>query len=173
MKLTAKLVSVLVFGTILVLGVETYFSVRDDVQTFREDSARDAGQRARTLGALIQDVWRTSGEKRALQLIDDANAEGPSGVRWVWLDAAPGSSRTPKASPEQLAEIRSGHEVLFEKRDQAGHGLLYTYVSLSVGTARPGARNWPIRSTVSIGSGTMRWSGPAWSAACCSPAVDW
>jgi hypothetical protein len=31
MKLTTKLVSVLVFGTILVLGIETYYSVRDNV----------------------------------------------------------------------------------------------------------------------------------------------
>jgi len=33
MKLTTKLVSALVLGTIVVLGIETYFSVRDDVQT--------------------------------------------------------------------------------------------------------------------------------------------
>ncbi|HUE12716.1 MAG TPA: hypothetical protein VMR25_01010 [Planctomycetaceae bacterium] len=64
MKLTTKLVSVLVFGTILVLGIETYYSVRDNVQTFQADLRRDASQRALTLAALIQDVWRTSGEQR-------------------------------------------------------------------------------------------------------------
>ena len=156
MKLATKLVFLLVFGTILVLGVETYFFVRDDVQTFQADLRRDAGQRTRTLAALIQDVWRTSGERRALQLIDDANAEGPSGVRWVWLDAGPDDPRRPKASPTQLAEIRQGREVLFQERDQSGHGFLYTYISLKVGGSRPGRSNWPIRSTGWTGSGTMR-----------------
>ena len=65
MKLMTKLVVALVCGTILVLGIETYFSVRDDVQTFREDLRRDASQRARTLAVLIQDVWKVSGEPRA------------------------------------------------------------------------------------------------------------
>jgi signal transduction histidine kinase len=139
MKLTTKLVAALVFGTIVVLGIETYFSVRDDVQTFRQDLHRNASQRARTLATLIQDVWRTSGERRALQLIDDANAEGPSGVRWVWLDAQPADPRRPKASADQLDEIRKGREVLFQERDQSGRGLLYTYVSLKIGGSRPGA----------------------------------
>jgi two-component system, NtrC family, sensor kinase len=139
MKLTTKLVSVLVFGTILVLGIETYYSVRDEVQTFQADLRRDASQRALTLAALIQDVWRTSGEQRALQLIDDANKQGASGVRWVWLDAGPGDPRRPKVSPEQLAEIRTGREVLFQERDSSGHGYLYTYISPKLGGSRPGA----------------------------------
>ncbi len=139
MKLMTKLVVALVCGTILVLGIETYFSVRDDVQTFREDLRRDASQRARTLAVLIQDVWKVSGEPRALHLIDDANAEGPSGVRWVWLDAQPGEPRAPKASPAQIAEIRQGKEVLIQEREPSGHGFLYTYLSPHVGGSRPGA----------------------------------
>jgi two-component system NtrC family sensor kinase len=139
MKLTTKLVSALVVGTILILGIETCLSVRDDVQTFRQDLQRDASQRSLSLAALIQDVWRTSGERRALQLIDNANAQGPSGVRWVWLDAGSDDSRRPIATPEQINEIREGHEVLFEKRDQSGHGYLYTYFSPNVGASRRGA----------------------------------
>ncbi|HEX4070968.1 MAG TPA: ATP-binding protein [Planctomycetaceae bacterium] len=139
MKLTTKLVAALVCGTILVLGIETYFSVRDDVQTFRQDLRRDASQRARSLAGLIQDVWKVSGERRALQLIDDANAEGPSGVRWVWLDAQPGEPRAPKASPAQIAEIRQGQEVLIQEREPSGHGFLYTYLSPNLGGSRPGA----------------------------------
>jgi signal transduction histidine kinase len=139
MKLTAKLVSFLVLGTILVLGIETYLSVRDDVRTFQDDMRQDAAQRARTLGALIQDVWRTSGERRALQLIDDANAEGPSRVRWVWLDAGPGDPRRPQASSAQIAEVRTGRQTMFQERDRFGHDFLYTYAPTQVGASRPGA----------------------------------
>jgi signal transduction histidine kinase len=139
MKLALKLVAFLVVGTILVLGIETYFSVRDDVRTSQEDMRHDAAQRARTLEALIQDVWRTSGERRALQLIDDANAEGPSSVRWVWLDAGPDDPRRPKATSAQLAEVRAGRQTMFEDRDRSGHNSLYTYALAKVGTQRPGA----------------------------------
>src|SRR5580698_1527340 len=120
MKLKTKLVSALVFGTIVILGIESYYSVGDEVHTFQDDLRRDERQRAVTVAALIQDVWRTSGEQRALQLVDDANAQGASGVRWVWLNAGPDDPRRPKVSPEQLAEIRAGREVLFQQRDSSG-----------------------------------------------------
>ena len=173
MKLTFKLVSLLVFGTILVLGVETWFSIRDAVQTFQEDLRRDASQRARSLAGLIQDVGAPSGEQRALALIDEANADGPSGVRWVWLDAGPGDPRRPKASPEQIVQIRQGREVVFQERDSSGHGFLYTYFSPKVPTPRPGA----LELGYSLdGADRFRHNailGAAWSARSCWSGAAW
>ena len=50
--------------------------------------------------------------------------------------AIPGGRRR---QPDQVVAIRRGEEVLFQKRDRSGHGLLYTYLSLDVGGLAPGA----------------------------------
>jgi len=104
-KLTAKLVVLLIVGVILVVGAEAVVSIWQDVSTFKNDTRDDAEQMAGTLRQLVQHVWATAGQQRALRLIDDANREdGQMSVRVVWLDALPGlMSKT--AAPVSLPII--------------------------------------------------------------------
>jgi two-component system, NtrC family, sensor kinase len=140
MKLTAKIVSLWMAGTLIVVAAGTYFAIRHDVRLLREDMQADAVEIGRTLAPLIQDAWRTSGEKRALQLIADADRENHQvDVRWVWLDGDGSESQATNLSADDQQSIRKGGAVLVEDRDATGRGLLHTYVPVSVDSARTGA----------------------------------
>lgn len=139
-KLTAKLVFLLIVGAVLVVGVEAMVSIWQDVDTFATDMRRDAEQTGNTLGDLLEHVWATAGQQRALQLIDDANRDdGQMSVRVVWLDAPPGDARRPRLRAPQLNDARTGRQVMFQERDASGRGFLYTYVPLHVDSEQPAA----------------------------------
>lgn len=139
MRLTAKLVSLLVAGMILVLAIEAVISIHRDVEVFEVDMRRDANQLGRTLKDLTEDVWRTNGQQRALQLIEDANEEELLvSVRWVWLDARAGDTYRPRAPAERLEPVGRGQQISLQERDETGRGFLYTYIPLEVDTPRPG-----------------------------------
>jgi len=140
MKLTAKIVSLWMAGTLIVVAAGTYFAIRHDVRLLREDMQADAVEICRTLAPLIQDAWRTSGEKRALQLIADADRENHEvDVRWVWLDGDGPEAQAAKLSADDQQAIRNGGTILVEDRDATGRGFLHTYVPVPVSPARTGA----------------------------------
>jgi two-component system NtrC family sensor kinase len=139
MRLTAKIVSLWMAGTLIVVAAGTFFAIRHDIGHLQEEMRAEASEVGRTLAPLIQDAWRTSGEKRALQLIGDANRENRQlNVHWVWLDGA--SAEPPQAlSADDLQTIESGSVVFVEERDATGRGFLHTYVPVAVPAERAGA----------------------------------
>ncbi|HEV8066106.1 MAG TPA: HAMP domain-containing sensor histidine kinase [Planctomycetaceae bacterium] len=140
MKLTAKIVSLWMAGTLIVVAAGTYFAIRHDVRLLQEDMQADAVEIGRTLAPLIQDAWHTSGEKRALQLIADADRENRQvDVRWVWLDSDGPEAQSTKLSDSDQQTIRNGGTILVEDRDATGRGFLHTYVPVPVSPARKGA----------------------------------
>jgi signal transduction histidine kinase len=140
MKLTAKIVSLWMAGTLIVVAVGTFFAIRHDVRLLQEDMQADAVEIGRTLAPLIQDAWHTSGEKRALQLIADADRENRQvDVRWVWLDGDGPEAQAAKLSADDRQAIRNGGTILVEDRDATGRGFLHTYVPVPVSPARTGA----------------------------------
>jgi signal transduction histidine kinase len=140
MKLTVKIASLWMTGTLVVVAAGTFFAVRHDVALLQANMRADAGEVGRTLAPLIQDAWRTSGEKRALQLIADANRGNRQlNVRWVWLDERSTENQTAEFSADDLQSLRSGSVVFVEQREPAGRGFLRTYVPVSVASARIGA----------------------------------
>jgi two-component system NtrC family sensor kinase len=145
MKLTAKIVSLWMAGTLIVVAAGTYFAIRHDVGLLEQDLRSDAGEIGETLAPLIQDAWRTSGEKRALQLIADTNHDNANyekrqfKVHWVWLDDQPSATSPERFSPAELDAIRGGKIVSVEDRDASGSGFLHTYVPVAVASPRTGA----------------------------------
>lgn len=140
MRVAAKLIFLFVGAAVLLIGIEAYLSIDSAVTMFDRDMHRDTERVGRTLQGLVEDVWRTSGEQRALQIIGDANEDnGPLSVRWVWLDAPPGDPQEPKVSSSQLQSVRQGHEAIAQERDAAGRGIRYTYLPLKVAGPRRGA----------------------------------
>jgi hypothetical protein len=65
MRLTAKIVSLWMAGTLIVVAAGTFFAIRHDVRLLQADMQADAVEIGHTLAPLIQDAWHTSGEKRA------------------------------------------------------------------------------------------------------------
>jgi two-component system NtrC family sensor kinase len=145
MKLTAKIVSLWMAGTLVVVAASTFFAIRHDASLLQAEMRSNAGEIGRTLAPLIQDAWRTSGEKRALQLIADANHDNRQlNVRWVWLDEqsaanADGQFPTGPLPAADLQDLGSGNVVFREDREPSGQGLLHTYVPVAVTSTRTGA----------------------------------
>jgi signal transduction histidine kinase len=140
MKLAAKLVSILVFGMLIILAVDSYFTARRDIEIFETDMKQDAHLLGRAMKGPITDIWLTRGQERALKIISEFN-EGESilHVRWVWLNAPPDDPYGPSISREKLGMVMQGQEGTFEKRYKNSAGYLYTYVPMEVDEKKPGA----------------------------------
>jgi two-component system NtrC family sensor kinase len=133
MKLTAKIVSLWMVGTLIVVAVGSFFTVRHDVEVAHEHMRQDAAEIGATLAPLIQDAWRTSGEQRARQLIADANRQSHQfNVGWVWIDRRPADGNVPKLSVDDLQSLHVGNAAFVEERDPSGRGFLHTFVPVAV-----------------------------------------
>jgi two-component system, NtrC family, sensor kinase len=140
MKLTAKIVSLWMAGTLIVVAAGTFFAVRHDLKLLQDDMRADAVEIGRTLAPLIQDAWRTSGEQRARQLIADADLENRQlDVHWVWLDGDLSDARGTRLSDSEQQAVRNGGMVQVEDRDETSRGYLHTYVPVRVASPRSGA----------------------------------
>lgn len=140
MKLATKLVSVLVLGIVLLLAIDGYLSVQREIEIFETDMKYDVHLFALAMKNLVAEVWRASGQQRALKLIEYANEEEHLvRIRWVWLDVQPDEPYRPRTSREKLDPVVDGKEVSFKERDKVGNGYLYTYVPITVDGKRKGA----------------------------------
>jgi len=142
MKLTAKLVSILLLGIILLLAIDGYISIQRETHLFEANMRRNALLLGRAMKGLVADSWNADGGTRAEQLIEDANAEEDRvSIRWVWLDATSESDLRlrPRVPRERLEPLLRGEEISLRSRDQDGDEYLHTYVPVAVDEQRPGA----------------------------------
>jgi two-component system NtrC family sensor kinase len=140
MKLMAKLVFILLLGIVVVLLIDGYLSVRREVELFEWNMKRNALLLGHAMKGLVIDSWGSDGGKRALRLIQDANEhERQVSIRWIWLDAAPGTRSAPLASREELTPLVHGKEVCLRTREKQGQGDLTVYVPVAVDASRVGA----------------------------------
>ena len=99
---------------------------------------------ASLLGNTMKDVavvlWRSNGQQRALELINDVNNKNSHmHIRWVWLDALPKDPYQSEVSEDKLDLLLRGQELSFKGQDPAGNKVLYTYVPVIMEKERPGA----------------------------------
>jgi two-component system NtrC family sensor kinase len=140
MRLTARLLSLLLLGALVLLVIDTYSSIQREVSIVERDMRSSAGLMARAMRGILADVWSTRGERRALELIRDANeAEESVLLRWVWLDPPPGDSMRPLVPAERLDPVRHGREVSVRDRTGSGEQYLRTYVPFPPMGGRQGA----------------------------------
>ncbi|MBN2294649.1 MAG: HAMP domain-containing protein [Pirellulales bacterium] len=142
MKLTAKLVSILLLGIILLLAIDGYISIQNETDLFELNMKRDALLLGRAMKGLVADSWNVDKGVRAQQLIEDANAvEDRVSIRWVWLDATPESdpSHCPRAPQKELVRVRRGNDVSLKLSNPDGSEYLYTYVPVPVNEQQTGA----------------------------------
>lgn len=140
MRVAAKLVSLLVLGIMLIVAIEAYVSITQDIAIFHKESLRDATQLGRTLQELVEDIWNQNSRQRALELVEDANREESMvEVRVVRLDAARHDPAAPRASRETLLKVRKDEPISAEEIDEEGRGHLFTYAPLRVHSGGPAA----------------------------------
>jgi two-component system NtrC family sensor kinase len=139
MKLAAKLVSVLLGVIILILLADGYMLTNDAADLFESDMKHDARLLGAAVGGLMSDVWRTGGQERTLELLEDVNrAEREMDIRWVWLDADADESQRAHVPLDRLEPVVRGQRVSVELSGDGG-GSLYTYIPLAVDSDRVAA----------------------------------
>ena len=140
MKLTAKLVFILVLGIIAVLLVDSYITFRRQARAFEEDMKLDAHLIGMIMKSLVSDAWHMYGQKNALELVANANDLDQSvEIRWVWLNAPPEDVYAPGAPRKKISLLAHGQEVSFRALNKEGDEVLFTYIPIEVDEKQMGA----------------------------------
>jgi len=88
MRLALKVVLATVLGTLAVLVVFGYLRARREIALFDSDIRNDHGLIGTTLAVCVASTWSTAGPARALELVDQANADREYlTIRWAYPDA--------------------------------------------------------------------------------------
>jgi signal transduction histidine kinase len=145
-KLAQKLSLTLVVGVLIVVAAFAYPRIRRETSLFENDMRRDHVLMGTILSAVLADVWILDGEKRALAVLDRANAskEGVS-LRWIWFDEPRTSTHGPwldaahlrgvsVKKPLQLISAQSVPALLNERAE-----FMFTVLPLNVPGGRAGA----------------------------------
>jgi two-component system NtrC family sensor kinase len=140
MKLTLKLMSVIVAGIIALTALDVYLTVRREIRLFDTDMKRDALVLGRSVRDLLEHIWRVGGQEGALALIERVNAEGHIiRMRWVWLDGQADELHRPHIPLSLLSPVVRGEELSIKRSGSDDAGYLYSYVPVSTVTGRKGA----------------------------------
>jgi two-component system NtrC family sensor kinase len=141
MKLTAKIICLVLAVIAVLLAADGYLSVQRDTQLFADDMQNDTLLLGHAMKDLVIDVWRIGGQAQAMQNIARRNDGSQQiRIRWVWLDAQPGDAHEPQIPSEKLAPVKSGRDLtLLEPGTNGRPGYLYTYVPVPVVSSRPSA----------------------------------
>src|SRR5215471_10851809 len=139
MKLTLKLVLVVLTVTVFVLSIAGYLRVQREVDTFQSNMVQDDGLLGQIIGGMVADAWQTYGESRVLQLLADANGSTQR-LRFAWI--APGHLETllgrAGLDQQQWTALRSGARVVVQTRDAQGQAMLTTYAPVRLGNGTLG-----------------------------------
>jgi signal transduction histidine kinase len=140
MKLSRKFALILFLGMCCVLAVAAYFTYQREIELFEFDMQRDHDATGRALAAATSRIWELAGEKAALDFLDAENARRHHlGIRWIWLDAPPGTPHGPRLGREEMRPAARGKEVIGSDPEAGPGGVFYTYVPADVDPERRGA----------------------------------
>ena len=135
MKLTAKLVALLVLVLTVLLAIDGYLAIDRDVFLVEESRRFSALQ----FGIVMQQVWQAGGHEQVKQLVEKLNAQRDGArVRFVWLDAPTEDFKEHFRESDDLERILGGEVVSFPRRDQSNNLYLFTYVRITSPLQRPG-----------------------------------
>ncbi len=84
MKLTAKLVFVVVLTLTVLLAVDAYLLVRREVDLLQKDSGQDAVFLSRALRTMIADALQSGDREQTLSLVRKLDQAAQLEVRWFW-----------------------------------------------------------------------------------------
>jgi signal transduction histidine kinase len=128
MHLTRKLLLAVSTVVLLVLGGMAALAWRREVRLFDADMRHDARVLAGSLAQAAEHTWRLEDERAAMAVVQKTvDADGDVRIRWVRLDAAPGSALE-ATRREAAEEALSGRRIVNRLDERAGRqGALLTY----------------------------------------------
>ena len=134
MKVVPKLTLALVGGTCAILALNGALRISRERGYFEADRLRDHEMIGRSLGAAASAVWRSDGERAAIQAIDAVNSRFKN-IHIRFIGAAQVGALP--IAPGVLGEVGEGKPWTQVDRNQAG-SRWDTYVPLDVDAARRG-----------------------------------
>src|SRR5215813_5125054 len=139
MKLTLKLVCVVLAVTVLVLSIAGYLRVQREVDTLQSTMAQDGRLLGQIIGSMLADVWQTQGQARVLQLLEDANASTHRfHFSWIPLESLTTALDRAGVDQQQHAALLRGDRVVVKTHDAQGQATLSVYIPVTVGSEVPG-----------------------------------
>lgn len=143
MRLTAKLVSILVFVFLVLLLGNAYVAQRQECVLLGNDMDQDTQELGKNMQQMIMRVWKLVGEEKALELLElAADTHGRVQKRWVWVDPSAPRKYQPRVGHGKLlprVSMPGEQTVWFTDRDDQGKPVRLTYVEVSVAPHRIGA----------------------------------
>jgi len=133
-KLTFKLVLVVLAVTVFVLSLAGYLRVQREVDTFQSTMVQDGRLLGQIVGSMVADAWQTYGQSRAIQLIEDANASTQR-FHFTWIPPEQLATTLDRGGldQQQRATLWRGERVVTKTRDAQGQATLSTYAPVMLG----------------------------------------
>ncbi|MFO1065591.1 MAG: hypothetical protein U0892_17130 [Pirellulales bacterium] len=132
MKLTGKILSVMLAAVILMTIVAGYLTVHTAYVDLESRQAEVAQRLADELQDRIVDAWKRDGMRGIARTIEakTAAADEPLAVRWVWFNQQVESEYSPRAEFESWKGIRLGEILSVVKDESGGSRALLTYLAI-------------------------------------------
>jgi two-component system, NtrC family, sensor kinase len=128
-----------------VFALDTYLSLKQHLALFDADIRHDERDLGLALGRAVESAWIDRGRDHALDLVRELNErETDIRIRFVFLDADPGSQFGPDAPRDALEAIRSAGTVTHARGELEKR--IYTYVPLEI----PGERRATLELSESL-----------------------
>jgi two-component system, NtrC family, sensor kinase len=139
MKITLKLVLVVLASAALILSLDGYLRMQRNVALFEADLEADAQMLGQVLGSMLADAWQREGQQRVQRIVKDANASH-SRLRFNWTGPGSMAAEHKRLSldAEQIASLREGAPVSVKVRNPKGYSFLYTYVPVAIDSGKYG-----------------------------------
>ncbi|MEO7093499.1 MAG: histidine kinase dimerization/phospho-acceptor domain-containing protein, partial [Polyangiales bacterium] len=135
-KIVHKMTLAFLAGTCAILALNGVQRVHREVAIMETNAVNNHRSLGRTLRSAVQSVWRTEGEQRALELVDDATVQhGRVRFRWVWLDQSP----VLHVDAAALRALSPTEAISAVDSDDAAAPMRYTYVLATTQSGRPAA----------------------------------
>jgi hypothetical protein len=136
MTIASKFTLALLACVILAVMAYATLAVRGELARSESAIAEHEASTAHALRPAIRDVWMHDGERRALELIDEARERlGNVDVRLVSLDAGAPMEKRPRVSLRRLTGLDEGRDVVVIDHEFARTGRIFTYVRLEFAAA--------------------------------------
>jgi two-component system NtrC family sensor kinase len=132
MKLTLRLIGILLAAILLIIAIDSFLSIRREEELIRQNMKENATLLGETTGRLFAEVWRFQGQQKALALISEINrSEHRIKVRWVSADSTAFDLYAPQVPLEQLLAAPRDSAAVFTV-DQDSLAFMVVYLPISI-----------------------------------------
>jgi signal transduction histidine kinase len=139
MKLTWKLVLVVLAVTVFVLSLAGYLRVQREVETFHDNMVQNGQLLGQILSSLLADAWQRYGQGRIHQLLAEADASTPRfRFRWLPPEELPAALEHVGLDQDERAALWRGARIVVTTRDAHGRATFATYALVTPGSGPPG-----------------------------------